>query len=194
MSLDTKVSSPDRGHKPRSGGGSSPSRHVDPTRRQQAVAAWVLALPFMLLFLAFTLGPVLASLGMSFTDMRGADIRNPLAVEFVGLDNYTKLIEDPLFRKVTVNTLLYLVLGVPLTMARRARGGRRAQPDHPVQGLLPGRLLPAGRHQHRRGLGGVEVPATATTAGCFNTVLGVGRHRRARPGSTAPRWRCRRWS
>ena len=78
MSLDTKVSSPDRGHKPRSGGGSSASRHVDPTRRQQAVAAWVLALPFTLLFLAFTLGPVLASFGMSFTDMRRR--RHPLAV------------------------------------------------------------------------------------------------------------------
>ena len=117
MSLDTKVSSPDRGHKPRSGGGSSASRHVDPTRRQQAVAAWVLALPFTLLFLAFTLGPVLASFGMSFTDMRRADIRSPFAVAFVGLDNYVKLLEDPVFRKVTVNTLLYLVLGGPLTMA-----------------------------------------------------------------------------
>jgi multiple sugar transport system permease protein len=96
-----------------------PSRRgpVDPTRRQQAVAAWVLTLPFMLLFLAFTLGPVLASLGMSFTDMRRTDIRNPFAVEVVGLQNYTELIGDPLFRKVTLNTLLYLVLGVPLTMA-----------------------------------------------------------------------------
>jgi multiple sugar transport system permease protein len=117
MSLDTKVSSPDRGHQPRSGGGSSPSRHVDPTRRQQAIAAWLLALPFTLLFLAFTLGPVLASFGMSFTDMRRADIRSPFGVEFVGLDNFTKLIEDPLFRKVALNTLLYLLLGVPLTMA-----------------------------------------------------------------------------
>ena len=26
-----------------------PVRHVDPTRRQQAVAAWVLAVPFVLL-------------------------------------------------------------------------------------------------------------------------------------------------
>jgi multiple sugar transport system permease protein len=97
----------------------APSRRgpVDPTRRQQAVAAWVLTLPFMLLFLAFTLGPVLASLGMSFTDMRRTDIRNPFAVEVVGLQNYTELIGDPLFRKVTLNTLLYLVLGVPLTMA-----------------------------------------------------------------------------
>jgi multiple sugar transport system permease protein len=117
MTATTEVSPSDRGHKPRSGGGSSPSRHVDPTRRQQALAAWMLALPFTLLFLAFTLGPVLASFGMSFTDMRRADIRSPFAVQFVGLDNYVKLIEDPVFRKVTVNTLLYLVLGVPLTMA-----------------------------------------------------------------------------
>jgi len=95
----------------------SATRHVDPMRRQQAVAAWVLALPFVLLFLAFTAGPVLASLGMSFTDMKRTDMRNPFAVEVVGLDNFTQLLGDPLFRKVTLNTLLYLVLGVPLTMA-----------------------------------------------------------------------------
>ena len=92
------------------------SRHVDPTRRQQAVAAWALALPFVLLFLAFSLGPVLVSLGMSFTDMRRTDIRDPFAVDIVALDNYVKLVQDPLFRKVTLNTLLYLLLGVPLTM------------------------------------------------------------------------------
>ena len=93
------------------------SRHVDPTRRQQAVAAWALALPFVLLFVVFSLGPVLASLGMSFTDMRRADIRDPFAVNPVGLDNYVQLVQDPLFRKVTLNTLLYLLLGVPATMA-----------------------------------------------------------------------------
>lgn len=93
------------------------SRHVDPTRRQQAVAAWVLALPFMALFLVFTAGPVLASLGMSFTDMRSTDVRTPFGVNFVGIENYQQLLADPLFRKVTLNTLLYLLLGVPLTMA-----------------------------------------------------------------------------
>jgi multiple sugar transport system permease protein len=93
------------------------SRHVDPTRRQQAVAAWVLALPFMALFLVFTAGPVLASLGMSFTDMRSTDVRTPFGVNFVGIENYQELLADPLFRKVTLNTLLYLLLGVPLTMA-----------------------------------------------------------------------------
>jgi multiple sugar transport system permease protein len=89
---------------------------VDPTRRGQAVAGWILASPFVVLFLVFTAGPVLASLGMSFTDMRSTDLRSPFAVQFVGLDNYVDLVQDPLFRKVTINTLLYLVLGVPLTM------------------------------------------------------------------------------
>ena len=112
---ETATASPDRDQ--RSGGRGTPSRHVDPTRRQQAIAGWLLALPFALLFLAFTLGPVLASLGMSFTDFRRADIRTPFAVQFVGLDNFAKLVQDPLFLKVTLNTLLYLVLGVPLTMA-----------------------------------------------------------------------------
>jgi multiple sugar transport system permease protein len=95
----------------------STATHVDPTRRQQAVAAWILALPFVVLFLVFTAGPVLASLGMSFTDMRSVDTRTPLAVEFVGIENYVELVQDPLFRKVTINTLMYLLLGVPLTMA-----------------------------------------------------------------------------
>jgi len=94
----------------------APKRGTDPMRRQQAVAAWVLALPFMVLFLVFTAGPVLASLGMSFTDIRRTDIRTPFAVAFVGIDNYADLLGDPLFRKVMVNTGLYVLLGVPLTM------------------------------------------------------------------------------
>ena len=96
---------------------STRTTHVDPTRRQQAVAAWVLALPFLVLFLVFTAGPVLASLGMSFTDIRSTDMRTPFAVGFVGVENYAKLLADPLFQKVMLNTFLYLVLGVPLTMA-----------------------------------------------------------------------------
>ncbi len=94
-----------------------PTRGTDPTRGSQARAAWLLASPFVVLFLVFTAGPVLASLGMSFTDMRRADVPTPFGVEFVGLDNYTRLLQDPVFLKVVRNTTLYLVLGVPLTMA-----------------------------------------------------------------------------
>jgi len=70
----------------------------------------------MALFLVFTAGPVLASLGMSFTDIRSTDMRSPFAVGFVGLDNYTQLLGDDLFQKVALNTGLYVVLGVPLTI------------------------------------------------------------------------------
>jgi multiple sugar transport system permease protein len=91
----------------------------------------------MALFVVFTAGPVLSSLGMSFTDMRSTDLRTPLAVEFIGLQNYTTLLSDPLFHKVAINTSLYVVLGVPLTMGlalaaavglnsvKRFRGGFR---------------------------------------------------------------------
>lgn len=115
--MSASTSAPPVSGSSRAPGRGTPSRHVDPTRRQQAVAAWMLALPFVALFVVFSLGPVLASLGMSFTDMRRTDIRNPFAVDIVGLDNYVSLVQDPLFRKVTLNTLLYLLLGVPLTMA-----------------------------------------------------------------------------
>jgi multiple sugar transport system permease protein len=101
----------------RAGAGKAPARGTDPMRKQQARAAWILAAPFLVLFLVFTAGPVLASLGMSFTDIKRTDIRTPFAVSFVGIENYTQLLGDPLFRKVMVNTGLYVVLGVPLTMA-----------------------------------------------------------------------------
>ncbi|MGA8112071.1 MAG: sugar ABC transporter permease [Actinocatenispora sp.] len=89
---------------------------INPTRRRQAAAAWVLALPFVALFAVFTAGPVLASLGMSFTDLRSTDMRHPFAVNFAGLANYAHVFADPLFRKVALNTVLYVVVGVPVVV------------------------------------------------------------------------------
>jgi multiple sugar transport system permease protein len=85
--------------------------------RRQARAAWLLALPFVALFLLFTAWPVISSLLMSFTDIRSTDVQTPFAVEFTGLDNYTRLLSDPLFHKVALNTAFYVIGGVPLTMA-----------------------------------------------------------------------------
>ena len=45
-------------------------------RTRAGVIGWGFALPFVLLFAAFTAGPVLMSLLMSFTDMRAADLRS----------------------------------------------------------------------------------------------------------------------
>jgi multiple sugar transport system permease protein len=80
------------------------------------VAGYLFALPFLVLFLVFTIGPVLASFVMSFTDLRASDVRNPLAVEPVGLAHYTDLLDDETFRQAAFNTAYFVVIGVPLTM------------------------------------------------------------------------------
>jgi multiple sugar transport system permease protein len=53
---------------------------------------------------------------MSFTDMRISDIRTPFAVDFVGLDNYRTAFADPVFRRAAINTGVFVLLGVPLTI------------------------------------------------------------------------------
>ena len=101
---DTHTPAPDI-HRSRSGG-----------RRREALAAYGFALPFLALFLIFMLGPVIASLAMSFTDLRSSDVRNPLSVELVGLENYAKLLDDETFHKAAFNTAYFVIIGVPLTM------------------------------------------------------------------------------
>lgn len=88
-----------------------------PLYRRRTRAAWGFALPFVLLFAVFTAGPVLMSLAMAVTDIRSRDLRDPLAVEFVGLDNFVAVFADPLFRQAAGNTAYFVLVGVPLTLA-----------------------------------------------------------------------------
>jgi len=86
------------------------------SRWQQALIGWSFAAPFVVLFAIFMAGPVLASLVMAFTDLRISDIRNPLGVDFVGVDNFVQLFGDGKFWTTVVNTLYFVVVGIPLTM------------------------------------------------------------------------------
>jgi multiple sugar transport system permease protein len=79
-------------------------------------AAWILAIPFCLLFLAFTAWPVIQSLFMSITDTRSRDLRKPFSVNIIGLDNFTKALSDPTFRKAAANTAYFVLVGMPLTL------------------------------------------------------------------------------
>ncbi|MFF5296288.1 carbohydrate ABC transporter permease [Paractinoplanes globisporus] len=83
---------------------------------RRAVTGWSFAAPFTVLFVVFALLPVVASLVMSFTDLRATDLRHPFAVNFVGIDNYTRLFSDAQFRRAAVNTAVFVVIGVPLTV------------------------------------------------------------------------------
>lgn len=65
--------------------------------------------PPVILFLAFTLIPMIMAVGMSFTKY---DVINPPA--FVGLNNFKKLINDEFFWIAMKNTCVYTVMYVPL--------------------------------------------------------------------------------
>ena len=94
----------------------APARRHSRRGGAEARAGLLLALPFVVLFLVFTAWPVLQSMIMSFTDMRISDIRSPFAVNFVGLQNYLTAFEDPVFRRAALNTGVFVLLGVPLTI------------------------------------------------------------------------------
>jgi len=96
----------------------TPAKPATPTAarpRRRKWTGWAFAAPFVALFLIFSALPVLASLIMSVTDLRSTDLRHPLAVNLVGLDNYTRLFSDELFLRSALNTLAFVVIGVPLT-------------------------------------------------------------------------------
>ena len=81
-----------------------------------ARAGWLFASPALLVIAVFFFLPVLAALLLSLTDFdiyALADLDN---LRFVGIRNYVRLLETPLFWKALGNTLLFVVLGVPLSI------------------------------------------------------------------------------
>jgi multiple sugar transport system permease protein len=73
--------------------------------------AFIFLLPWIIGFLIFTAGPMLASLYLSFTEYN--IIRPP---EIVGLDNYEQLTRDRRIPLSLFNTAIYAVLNVPATI------------------------------------------------------------------------------
>ncbi len=81
-----------------------------------ALTGWAFSAPFVLIFAVFLALPILASLVLSFTSFGLADLQKPFGAQFVGLDNYSTLIHDEEFRTTVWNTVVYVALGVPLTI------------------------------------------------------------------------------
>jgi ABC-type sugar transport system permease subunit len=78
-------------------------------RLRRGLTPYLFLAPFFLTFIAFWLGPIIASLIYSFTDWRG--FASP---RFIGLANYTKLFADPRFWVALKNTLFYGVVYVTI--------------------------------------------------------------------------------
>ncbi|GAA2109179.1 sugar ABC transporter permease [Microlunatus panaciterrae] len=80
-------------------------------RRREARWAYIFMAPAIIGVLLFSLGPMIASLLLSFTsyDMLSAP-------QWVGAENFTKLVGDKIFLKSLRVTITYSVVSVPLVM------------------------------------------------------------------------------
>ncbi|GAA1264294.1 sugar ABC transporter permease [Sphaerisporangium rubeum] len=80
-----------------------------PVWRGETRWAYIFLAPWLIGLLVFQLGPMIASLVLSFTsyDLIGG-------ARFEGLGNYQRMLEDPKVARAIGNTVLYTVLHVPL--------------------------------------------------------------------------------
>src|SRR5687768_3617598 len=82
--------------------------------RRESVWGLAFISPWVLGAVVFTLLPMAASLVISFTDF---DPRYPDAVRSVGVDNYMRLVRDPLVLQSLGVTLKFAAVMLPLTLA-----------------------------------------------------------------------------
>jgi multiple sugar transport system permease protein len=87
------------------------------SRLRPHLTGWAFSAPFLVIFLVFLAAPILASFVLSFTGFGLANLRDWFSAEWVGLDNYRKLFNDEIFLKAARNTAVFVVFGVPLTLA-----------------------------------------------------------------------------
>lgn len=82
-----------------------------------ALVAWVFVAPALIVLAVFFGLPVFSALLLSLTDFdlyALADWRN---LRFVGLGNYSELLQMPIFWKSLGNTFYFVVVGVPLSIS-----------------------------------------------------------------------------
>src|SRR5690606_8939914 len=85
---------------------------VSAARRREALLGYLYISPWFLGYLFLTLGPMLASLYLSFTQY--SIISPPV---FIGFQNYVRAFtEDKLFAQSMGNTFYYVVFNVPLSI------------------------------------------------------------------------------
>ncbi len=74
---------------------------------------WAFISPWIIGFLIFILFPMVASFAFSFTDF---NLVHPDEVHFVGLNNYQRLLSDPMTATAVASTLRFAVLALPVSI------------------------------------------------------------------------------
>lgn len=90
----------------------SGKKHLSPMAREDRLTFWCFLSPWLIGFILFGAGPIIASIFLSLTDYSLFSKPN-----WVGLANYRELFRDPLIWKSLGNTLFYVIFVVPLSTA-----------------------------------------------------------------------------
>ena len=80
-------------------------------RRRETVSAYLFLLPSLIFFLGFVVIPMVMCIITSFTD---ATMNSNQPDVFIGLANYRELWQDPVFLKALRNTVIIVVVSVPV--------------------------------------------------------------------------------
>ena len=98
---------------------SSPSATRRLSLTDARFAPFVFLLPFMIVFVVFRLWPLVQAVEMSFQDVQALQ-----GNDWVGLDNYTAIFDNPRFMTAMSNTFVYtiltLIILIPLPLALSA--------------------------------------------------------------------------
>ena len=81
------------------------------SRLRESLVGWGFLAPNLTLMAVFLFLPILWALQLSFQDSQGFG-----SPEWVGLENYAKLVSDPVFWQSFGNTIAFTILTVPITM------------------------------------------------------------------------------
>jgi multiple sugar transport system permease protein len=90
---------------------------VSGSRGATSAAGWLFVAPALALIAAFFFVPVAASVLLSFTDFDIYAVASRANLRIVGLANYAALAQDGLFWTAVRNTLYFVVVAAPLSIA-----------------------------------------------------------------------------
>ncbi len=79
------------------------------SRRRENIAGYLFMAPSLLFFLGFVIFPMVMCLVYSFTDY------TMTSFSFTGFGNYQRMFQDPIFGKALWNTIILVLISVPVT-------------------------------------------------------------------------------
>jgi len=88
---------------------SSSRKRTSPLGKREAIEGYLFILPWLLGLVIFILGPIIVSFYFSLTNFEV--VKPPV---FVGVENYGRLIRDPLFWQALKVTCIYVAVSTPL--------------------------------------------------------------------------------